>query len=190
MACIDALWRIFIKPYLSRQDETSLIKDVGVIRAKQTGSVISKCEFRRMHQIVQNVGTARRLDIWRVALQNFLPSFTTLEDFAKSKPKLDDLKSMANEIVRQFVSNYDICAARERPEEERDQQFENAILMQQYFLLYEEFTHALNHGDIRRLERTLILWIPLFKGAGKHMYATAMEEFLVDTHFVCPERLR
>ncbi|KAM6489479.1 hypothetical protein JOM56_015036 [Amanita muscaria] len=192
MACIDTLWRIFIKPYPARQDETSLIKDVGVIRAKQTGSVISKCEFRRMHQIVQNVGTARRLDIWRVALQKFLPSksFTTLEDFAKSKPKLDDLKLIAKEIIHQFVSNYDICGARERPEEERDQQFENAILMQQYFLLYEEFTYALNHGDILRLERALILWIPLFKGAGKHMYASAMEEFLVDTHFVCPERLR
>ena len=70
MACVDALWRIFIKPILARKDETSLIKDIAVIRAKQTGSIISKCKFRQMHQVVQQVGAVRRLDCWRVALQN------------------------------------------------------------------------------------------------------------------------
>lgn len=190
MACVDALWRIFIKPILARKDETSLIKDIAVIRAKQTGSIISKCKFRQMHQVVQQVGAVRRLDCWRVALQNDFPSFTSLEEFAKSKPKLEDLKTMAERLVENFVADCKISAARLGPEDKRDEQFENAAIMHQYFLLYEEFTFALNYGDIARFEKTLLPWILLFKAMGKHIYATEMEQFLLDTHFACPERLR
>lgn len=190
MACVDVLWRIFIKDVLGKEDETSLMKDIGVIRAKQTGTIKSKCEFRRMHQVIQHVGAIRRLDCWRIAVQKLLPSFTSLEEFAKSKPKLDELKTMAEKVVSEFVANHNISRARLNPEAKRDQQFENAALMQQYFLLYEELTFAMNHGDITRLEKVLLPWIQLFKATGKHVYATEMTEFLLDTHFMCPDRLR
>ncbi|KAF8337750.1 hypothetical protein F5887DRAFT_1063039 [Amanita rubescens] len=180
MACVDVLWRIFIKDILGKEDETSLMKDVGVIRAKQTGTIKSKCEFRRMHQVIQHVGAVRRLDCWRIAVQKLLPSFTSLEEFAKSKPKLDELKTMAEKLVSEFVANHRIST-----------QFKNAALMQQYFLLYEELTFAtVNHGDITRFEKVLLPWIQLFKATGKHIYATEMTEFLLDTHFMCPERLQ
>lgn len=190
MACVDVLWRIFIKDILGKEDETSLMKDIGVIRAKQTGTIKSKCEFRRMHQVIQHVGAVRRLDCWRIAVQKLSPSFTSLEEFAKSKPKLDELKTLAEKLVSEFVANHNISRVRLNPEAGRDQQFENAALMQQYFLLYEELTFAMNHGDITRFEKVLLPWIQLFKATGKHVYATEMTEFLLDTHFMCPERLR
>ncbi|KAI0725760.1 hypothetical protein C8Q72DRAFT_756050, partial [Fomitopsis betulina] len=72
----------------------------------------------------------------------------------------------------------------------RDQQFENMMLMHQYFLLYEEFCWRTNAGDIGGLEAVLVSWIPLFKATGKHKYASHMTMFLMNVYFVYPPRLR
>ena len=190
MACAEALWRIFIKPALGRLDETSFMKDIGILRPKETGTIISKCEFQRMHQVINHTGIARRLDCWQTAMRRNHPQFATLEDFAKTKPKLDDLRELARELVNDNVANHELSSQRLKPNDERDQQFENATIIQQYLLFYEELSHAMNFGDIGRLEHCLLPWILLFKSTGKHKYATVMEKFLVETHFECPERLR
>jgi hypothetical protein len=190
MACVDAIWRIAIKPALGRQDETCVMKDVGVFRPRETGTVVSKCEFRRMHQLIKHIGIVRRLDCWRIAVQKKYPQYSTLEEFAKSKPKLDELNALAEMLVDDYVADHCISSKRLSPESERDEQFENAALIQQYFLFYEELTYAMNCGDIGRLERTVSIWIPLFKATGKHKYATAMEKHLVQTHFERPEPLK
>ena len=190
MAAAEALWRIALKPKLAQEDETCLMKDVGVLRPKETGKIASKFEFRRTHQVVKHAGLARRLDCWRVAVKTRYPEFATLEDFAKSKPKLDVMKAIAKELVDEHVADYTLSWKRMEPAEDRDEQFENASLIMKYLLLYEELAYAMNFGDIGRLERCLLQWIPLFKATGKHKYATAMEKFLVETHFECPEALR
>ncbi|KAM6492216.1 hypothetical protein JOM56_011940 [Amanita muscaria] len=190
MACIDTIWCIAIKPVLGRLDETCVMKDVGVFRPRETGMVVSKCEFRRMHQLVKHIGIVRCLDCWRIAIQKNHPQYLTLEDFAKSNPKLDDLEALAEELVKEYVADHCMSSMRLNPGSERDEQFENAALIQRYFLLYEELVHAMNFGDIGRLERTLLPWILLFKATGKHKYATAMEKHLVQTHFERPESLR
>ncbi|KAG1880835.1 hypothetical protein F4604DRAFT_1550768, partial [Suillus subluteus] len=76
-----------------------------------------------------------------------------------------------------------------RSEKERDLQFENALLMNKYFLLYEELLYAMNHGDIGRTETTTIAWIPILKAMGKHKYATHMLNFLLNVHFIYPPGL-
>jgi hypothetical protein len=55
-----------------------------------------------------------------------------------------------------------------------------------YLALYEEFSWAMNFGDIGRVERCLLPWIALFKGTGKHKYATHLERFLTSVHFELP----
>ncbi|CAK5275025.1 unnamed protein product, partial [Mycena citricolor] len=57
-------------------------------------------------------------------------------------------------------------------------------------LLYEEITHAMNHGDIGRVETCFPAWIYIFKGTGKHKYAAHMIKFLRDVHFIYPPQLR
>ena len=190
MAAAETLWRIAIKPQLGRQDETCIMKDIGIIRPRETGTITSKCEFRRMHQVIKHIGIACRLDCWRTAMQRKYPQYRMLEDFAKSKPKIAELKTMAEELAHDFIADYRLEFERSKPRSERDEQFENAKLLQQYLLLYEELSHAMNVGDIGRLERTLLSWILLFKATGKHKYATAMEKHLVETHFECPAPLR
>lgn len=137
MACADALWRCFIYPSTVREDETSLMRDVAQLRPRETGIFATKPGFRRMHQLVGYAGICRRLDCWRVHACK-QKGFSSLEAFAHSKPTLDDLKAMAEEI-----------------------KFENALLLNKYFLLYEELSYAMNSGDIGRVEASIVSWVPI-----------------------------
>lgn len=93
MACADAIWRCFISPMAAREDETSLMHDVAQLRPKETGIYTTKPGFRRIHELVGHAGACRRLDCWRVhAAKN--GRFSSLEDFALSKPTLDDSSKM------------------------------------------------------------------------------------------------
>lgn len=79
---------------------------------------------------------------------------------------------------------------RRKREELRDVQFENALLLNKYFLMYEELSYAMNSGDIGRVETCIVNWIPILKAMGKHKYATHMQNFLLNVHFVYPPGLK
>ena len=193
MACADAIWRIFIHPKSARADENSLMAHVGEIRPKETGKIETKPGFRRMHEVIQHVGIASRLDIWRVEA-SLLPSSSsrtqTLEDFARTKPTWKDLCAMANKIAEKYVAHDNLHETRELPQAQRDKQYENSLLRMQYFLLYEETSHAMNAGDIGRIEICFLPWIMIFAGCGKHKYAVEMQRYLENVHFIYPKKLR
>ena len=67
---------------------------------------------------------------------------------------------------------------------------ENAQMRNYYYLLYEEFSYAMNVGDVGRVESCFLPLIFLFKAVGKHKYARHMMNFLFDLHYVYPEPLR
>lgn len=142
MACADVLWRCFVQPLAAREDETSLMRDIAQLHPKETGIYTTKPGFRRMHQLIGHAGICRRLDCWRVHAET-KGRFSDLQAFALSKPTLDDLKKMADEIACTYV------------------EFENALLLNKYFLLYEELSYAMNHGDIGRTETCTVSWIPI-----------------------------
>jgi hypothetical protein len=71
-----------------------------------------------------------------------------------------------------------------------DAQHDNALLRQQYFLLYEEISHVLNYGDIGRVETCFMPWVFIFQGCGKHKYAAEMQRYLRNVHFIYPEGLK
>ena len=189
MACADAIWKIFIAPKLAREDETSLLKQVAELRPQETGKIASKPGFRRMHEVIQHVGTVSRLDCWR--LEAAKRGFESLEKWAETKPLWGSLDKMAEALVKKYVINEnDLESLRHAPGESRDQQYENTLLKDFDFLLYEELTHAMNAGDIGRVETCFFPWSLIFRGCGKHKYATQMLRFLHDVHCVYPERLK
>ncbi|KAF9231987.1 hypothetical protein BU15DRAFT_81749 [Melanogaster broomeanus] len=190
MACADAIWRCFIHPLASREDETSLMRDVAQLRPKETGIVGSKPGFRRMHQLIGHAGTCRRLDCWRVFVKSKDPQIVDLETFAKSEPPLEDLREMVHEMVHTYVATHRLERMRAKQETMRDVQFENALLLNKYFLLYEELSYAMNCGDIGRVETCIVSWIPILKAVGKHKYATHMTNFLLNVHFLYPPGLK
>jgi hypothetical protein len=51
-------------------------------------------------------------------------------------------------------------------------------------------SHALNYGDIGRVESLFIPWMSIFRGCGKHKYAAELRRYLENIHFIYPEGLR
>ncbi|KAG6848383.1 hypothetical protein H0H93_000710 [Arthromyces matolae] len=173
MACADALWRIFIHAKGVRDDENSLINHVGQIRPKETVKIETNPGFRRMHEVIQHTGIVSRLDCWRIMAKR--NNFSSLEDFAQSDPSFETLQRMSEEIAVEFVASSEMSDLRQGIDNQRDEVHENLLMRQQYFLLYEEMSYALNAGDIGRVESLFLPWIFIFQGCGKHKYAAEMQ---------------
>ena len=191
MACADAIWRTFLQPTAARDDETSLMHDIGILWPRETGIYGSNPGFRRMHLLINYDGICCRLDCWRVEASNQNPLHSTLELFALSQPSFEKLQDIADGMARKYVdAKNQLCWMRKQPTSHRDQQYENGLLLNKYTLLYEEISYAMNWGDIGRLESCMIAWTAIFKATGKHKYALQMTEFLCNVHFNFPDGLR
>ncbi|KAK7692792.1 hypothetical protein QCA50_004425 [Cerrena zonata] len=190
MACADALWRIFIQSKASHDDLNSLFRHVGQIRPRETGKFQNDPGFRRMHEIIQHVGIASRLDFWRDKVVKLPGGYQSLQEFAESNPSWETLKKLANELAAGQVAGSNLNKLRKQPQNERDIERENLLLRQRYFLLYEEITYAMNVGDIGRVEDCFMPWVFIFRGCGKHKYASHMIKYLHNVHFVYPDGLK
>lgn len=190
MACADAMWRIFIEPKSGRVDNNSIMSFVKVLRPRETGKIGSKPKFRQMHEVISHSGTVLRLDAWRVKAHQINQEWRSLDAMMATKPSFEDLQSWANELACERVANPGLYEVRWEDLSKRDQQHENIQMVHQYFLLYEEMSYSMNAGDIGRVETLFPEWIALFRGCGKHQYATAMIQFLTDVHYRYPPRLR
>jgi hypothetical protein len=188
MACADAVWRAFLKPLSARLDPTSLMQDVAKLRSNETGTIGSNPGFRRMHQVIGHSGICRRLDCWRIEVNR--QKNMTLEQFAASKPTLEELKLLADYLALNYISNTRLVRERRKPADLRDQQLENGLLLNRCCLLYEELTYAMNTGDIGRVETCLVSWIIIFKAVRKHKYAFHITRFLSEVHFLYPAGLK
>ncbi|KAG6375638.1 hypothetical protein JVT61DRAFT_3206 [Boletus reticuloceps] len=189
MAARDALWRVFIHPLSARQDETCFMHDIAQLRPRETGVFASKLGFWRMHQVIGHAGICRRLDCWRVEVHQ-RSNYKSLDDFASSNPSLNNLQEIANYPAQEYVTNHKLTRTRRQPNTQCDKQHENNLLINKYFLLYEELSYGMNMGNIARVESCIIPWTLIFKATGKHKYASAMTDFLINVHFHYPEGLR
>lgn len=196
MACADAIWRVLIHPKGARDDTNSLMAHVGQIRSKETGKIEKDPGFRRMHEVIQHVGIASRLDMWRLEAVAWRSTeqypMCNLGQFAETRPQWKDLCKMANNMALKYVANdshFEKYTSGD-PASQRDTEYENALLRQQYFLLYEEISYAMNSGDIGRVEVCMIPWAMIFTACGKHKYATEMRQYLENVHFIFPPALR
>ncbi|KAG2106482.1 hypothetical protein BD769DRAFT_1630715 [Suillus cothurnatus] len=178
MAAADAIWRALIQPISACQDQTSLMHDIAQLRPHETGIFGSKPGFRMMHQLIGHDGICRHLDCWQIEVEKMNNAHKTLDDFAISKLSLEELKDIANRLAREYIATYRLT------------RYENNLLINKYFLLYEELSYAMNIGDIAHIETCIITWTLIFKATGKHKYATCMTEFLINLHFNYPAGLQ
>jgi hypothetical protein len=85
-----------------------------------------------------------------------------LEDFATSNPSWEDLQKKSYQLAVEHVVDPDMSSLRAETEQLRDEQHENVLLWQQYFLLYEQMSFALNIGDIRCVKTLFLPWMYIF----------------------------
>lgn len=181
MACADAFWRTWVKPTSGRKDANSLYEHVGILTPDETGKFGSKPGFRRVHDVIHHDLWASMLDCWRVEVGKRDPSWTTLEAFAKAKPTWDTIVNISESIVDNYVATTGkLRDLRDKELQERDQRFENQILRNRDELSYVELCHAMNAGDIGRVEASFLPWCLMFKATGKHKYASHILRFMHD----------
>lgn len=191
MASADALWRIFIRLSAARLDSTSVMQHIALLRSRQTGKFISNPGFRPMHQAITHDGRCRRLNCWAVEATNRNPAHTDLDQFAASKPSFTILLELANHLALHYVaSQHHLEKLRSMPDNLRDEQYANGLVINQYYLLYEELSYAMNVGDIGRVEACFAPWTLIFKATGKHKYAAELIKHVTNVHFSYPEGLK
>jgi hypothetical protein len=170
MAAVDCIWRIYIQPEPARTlNDATLWTYTAILRERELGKMGSKPGFRRVHDTIQHT-----LEAFVVAFWLRKVSSTSLESWIEQEPTWEEIKTIANEIVTEYV--HDIGMAAEAP----DKAFQNQRLMFRDFLLYTEFSHAMNSGDIGRVEDILPLWIFLWKATGKHKYASYYHRIMLN----------
>jgi len=190
MACADAIWQIFIHNKAKELGPNDLITHIGQIWPKETCKIETKPGFQRMHECIQHVGIVSHLEVWRLAAKDKFPAVATLADFADLAPEWDVLQEMAVQITSQNTMPSKFSRMHAQKAGEHDQQLENMMLHEEYFLLYEEISHGLNHGDIGCVESCFMPWALIFAGCSKHKYVAELRRYLEDIHFVYPKSLQ
>ncbi|KAJ3473067.1 hypothetical protein NLI96_g13148 [Meripilus lineatus] len=191
MAAADAIWRILVEPQNARKDPSSFMKILSKLHPKDSSKLVSGAKFRQQHESISHVGNLLRLDAWRTQVRK-ITRHQSLDEWAESKPSMDDIQNIAGSIVQNFIEGdgINIFELQNQPTDRRDQTLENAMRTHNYILLYEELTYALNAGDIGRVETLFIPWIQIFRSCGKHKYGNNMLRFMHSLYQVYPERLR
>ncbi|KAH9167844.1 hypothetical protein EDB89DRAFT_1890233 [Lactarius sanguifluus] len=190
MACVDALWRIYLQNKEGREDINSSFQHAGILRPRETGILTTKPGFRRMHDVVHHELRAAILECWRTEASSSGSTVTSLKEFANSKPEWDLIVKMSRDIVQKYVATTEgISKSRAKPEADRDQQHENQALRNRDFLLYVDLCNAMNSGDVGRVEASFIPWIYMFSSTGKHKYASQLARFVMNLHDVYPPDL-
>ncbi|KAJ7582032.1 hypothetical protein C8J56DRAFT_793049 [Mycena floridula] len=189
MACADALWRTWVKPKEARTDPNSLMEHVCVLRPDDTGKFGSGPGFRMMHDTIHCDLQASMLDAWTTEIRKSA-GHDSLEAWAESGPSWDDIVKASEDIALTYVStSISHSDAQDRASKDRDEVFENQALRNRDELLYVDMCHAMNAGDIGRVEASFLPWIHMFKATGKHKYASQMLKFMLNLKYRYPPGL-
>ena len=189
MAAADAIWCVLVSPSNARSDDTSFMKLAGELRPKESSRLVSNAKFRQQHELIGDISILLELDAWHVEIRKRF-GHTTLEEWAAKMPTYQDVAAVAEVLARNYVEGRGEDRWEERRADGRDRIKENTERTLQYLLLYEELAHAMNAGDIGRIETLFPAWIQIFRATGKHKYAHQMLRFMHELYFVYPDGLR
>ncbi|KAF6746612.1 hypothetical protein DFP72DRAFT_992806 [Ephemerocybe angulata] len=190
MACADAVWRVWISPTESRTDDNSLYTHVGITRPGETGKITSKPGYRRTLEVIQLDIQASMLNCWSIVAKEANPAWINLEEFGKAEPAWEEIVRLSEIIVQRFAARTEALSdSRRKKPEERDQVFENQCIRNRDELLFLETYHAMNAGDIGRVEATFLSWIYIFRATGKHKYSSHLLKIAHDLRHVYPQEV-
>ncbi|KAG6819711.1 hypothetical protein H0H93_009405 [Arthromyces matolae] len=178
MACVDAIWRMFIEPIGAHQDPEGLYQQICRVRPHDSGRIASKPSFHMMHDIIHQCAYARMLDCWRLHVKKL--GFPSLEAYGDTKPSWDSIIQHSLSLAQTYL---------DKPTAQ-DEGFRNNSLILARLIQYVELSHTMKHGDIGRVEATFLHWIFVFKSVGKHKYATHLIKTIINMRYRYNDRLK
>lgn len=189
MACADAIWRRHIKSSESEGEPTGLMSYISRLRPYERNKILTNPTFRQLHEVITQVGIVLRLDAWRVEVSRRYPKYPSLEAWAKSNPTWEELVEIANKMLKNFVMGPDLSREFRKKASQRDKVFEKTKSYHKDFLLYEETSYSMNHGDFGRLDSCFSEWMFYFMGCGKASYAQEILRYLENMYIIYPKPL-
>ena len=191
MACAETIWRAFLKDPKARTEDqtTSFYSNFRILRPRDSSALSTSFKFRPVHEAISHIGRCRRLDCWRMVLEEH--GFSDLQGYADGRPKWEGIKDVALAVANKFIpSAGQLALLRNGKPDDRDHEFENNLALNLYAAMYEEITYAMNYGDIGRVEMCLLQWVPLFEAVGKNKYARQTLKLVYELNHVFPARAR
>jgi len=180
MACGDAIWRIFLESKPTQKGPNSLYVQACAIRPHDSGQIAQRYNFRLMHDLIHQCGSAWMLDCWCVEVIKHNPTCKSLDDYAQTTPAWEDLVEISMYLALNYL---------DKPDAE-DLEFRNNSITLAHLSRYIKLAHAMKYGDIGRIEATFLDWALVFKSVRKHKYAAYLIKLMVDMRHVYPEPLK
>lgn len=109
--------------------------------------------------------------------------FEDLNEYAKTNPSFEDLKSIAQDIYFEYASDEGL----EKCKAVNDNLLYNVILLNRDLLTVYEFDSAISSGDFGRLELQLGNLARMFNGAGAKNYALELLHLIQNLVMAWPE---
>ncbi|KAG8750593.1 hypothetical protein FRC14_000370 [Serendipita sp. 396] len=168
MAAVNALHHIYIEQGARLPQKPTVWAYASILREKQMGHIGSqKPSFRAIHKLVLDVTTAFVIHLWTSEVGS-------LDKWLDRGPSMDELQSISDKLALKHVAGFG------DHQDHPDAQYRNQQMMIRDFLLYSEFSHAQNTGDIGRVVDVIPFWILIWKATGKHKYAKFYHQFLLN----------
>ncbi|XP_006462858.1 hypothetical protein AGABI2DRAFT_73074 [Agaricus bisporus var. bisporus H97] len=187
MACVQTIWRRPIDAKGAKIESTSLIAYVAQLRPQERPKIENDPSFRQMHEVITHIGIVMRRNAWKSHVKLKHEGISSLNEWAAMEPTWIEICEMSEEMLRIFVAPVDFRKQQKKPDCERDKQFEVTQMIHKDFLLYEETNHAMNFGDIGRLDQCMLVWMHLFMGCGKVKYGVEIRQYLENMYIQYPK---
>ena len=177
MCAAFSLFRTYLEKKDTRKHDHSLFGIVRILKPDDSNKIATKPTFRLLHEAYNQVMLATFGDCWRLEVPN-----GDLVTFAATHPSLSDIQEIAVTIFTKYVAT----TMKTGGYDGEDAVFYNQRFLHRDLLLYEELSHAMNTGDIGRIEDVLPCWIFMWRGTGQVKYAKEIHLFLTDLKYNYP----
>lgn len=177
---MNLLWAIFNTHRSTSNTPGSLGYYIALLDLTRLGT--DKPDYYTLRTFMMNVLSSHILVCWER-----LCGFPTLEEFANSMPSTLTLKEIANQIQRDYASDFGLTACMD-DSGTLDEVRRNTILLNRDLLQFYEIDSAVSSGDFGRVELSLGTLARMFSGAGSKNYSSEILHLIQNLTYVWPER--
>ena len=184
MACVDAIWQVYIQPKVLCELKGGIFDQFKILCLKDSSKLRSNPTYCMLNDGILHLISTHLLVCWEQVM-----GFSDLRSFADSNPQWSDIIALSETICQEKIVGWGSEEQQRRDGHARDSVEECNLLFQRDGSWYGMLVHAMNTGAIGAMEYLLWLWVLMFSGCGKHKYAAHLAKFLCNLHSIYPARL-